>query len=86
MWISGLRLIEAAEACGREDGCCVVGASVRHTPHVPSFQTRQATGDAHEKRVTQELNRRGWHVGPRGQGIIGEPVRLALHSTTSSPR
>ncbi|WP_330242110.1 hypothetical protein [Streptomyces sp. NBC_00525] len=53
---------------------------------MPSFQRRKAIGDAHEQRVTQELNRRGWHVSPWGQGIMGEPVRFALHHTTSSLR
>ncbi|MER8073442.1 hypothetical protein ABTZ59_34910 [Streptomyces sp. NPDC094034] len=50
---------------------------------MPSFQKRKAIGDAHEQRVTQELNRRGWHVSPWGQGVMGEPERLALHHTTS---
>ncbi|WP_405410854.1 hypothetical protein [Streptomyces rubiginosohelvolus] len=53
---------------------------------MPSFQNRKAIGDAHEQRVTQELNRRGWHVSPWGQGILGEPVRYALHRTSSSLR
>ncbi|MFE7581048.1 hypothetical protein ACFU5Y_05695 [Streptomyces gardneri] len=53
---------------------------------MPSFQQRKAIGDAHEQRVTHELNQRGWHVSPWGQGIMGEPVRLALHHTTSSLR
>ncbi|MGW1094157.1 hypothetical protein ACWD5W_00020 [Streptomyces sp. NPDC002455] len=48
---------------------------------MPSFQNRKAIGDAHEQRVTQELNRRGWHVSPWGQGI-----RYALHRTSSSLR
>lgn len=55
-------------------------------PRMPSFQRRKAIGDAHEQRVTKELNQRGWHVSPWGQGIMGEPIRLALHSTTSSLR
>jgi hypothetical protein len=53
---------------------------------MPSFQSRKAIGDAHEQRVTQELTRRGWHVSPWGQGVMGEQVRLALHRTTSSLR
>ncbi|MFE5589188.1 hypothetical protein [Streptomyces sp. NPDC056549] len=51
-----------------------------------SFQQRKAIGDAHEQRVTHELKQRGWHVSPWGQGVMGEPVRLALHHTTSSLR
>ncbi|MFC9595804.1 hypothetical protein ACFTUC_39165 [Streptomyces sp. NPDC056944] len=53
---------------------------------MPSFQQRKAIGDAHEQRVTHELNQRGWHVSPWGQGVMGEPVRLALHHTSSSLR
>ncbi|MET9438055.1 hypothetical protein [Streptomyces sp. NPDC006551] len=53
---------------------------------MPSFHRRKAIGDAHEQRVTQELNHRGWHASPWGQGVMGEPIRLALHHTTSSLR
>ncbi len=50
---------------------------------MPSFHDRKAIGDAHERRVTLELHNRGWHVSPWGQGVMGEPVRLALRSTDS---
>ncbi|MFI6449634.1 hypothetical protein [Kitasatospora sp. NPDC050543] len=50
---------------------------------MPSFHDRKAIGDAHERRVTLELNHRGWDVSPWGQGVMGEPVRLALRSTDS---
>ncbi|MFI1980776.1 hypothetical protein [Streptomyces wedmorensis] len=53
---------------------------------MPSFQRRKAIGDAHEQRVALELNRRGWHVSPWGQGILSKPVRYALHHTSSSLR
>ncbi|GAA4980490.1 hypothetical protein [Kitasatospora paranensis] len=50
---------------------------------MPSFHARKAIGDAHERRVTEELNHRGWDVSPWGQGVMGEPVRVALRSTDS---
>ncbi|MGW0702258.1 hypothetical protein ACWD0A_23660 [Streptomyces sp. NPDC002867] len=53
---------------------------------MPSFQIRKAIGDAHELRVTQQLTLRGWHVSPWGQGVMGEPIRRALHGTGSCLR
>ncbi|MFC4606222.1 hypothetical protein ACFO9E_00010 [Streptomyces maoxianensis] len=53
---------------------------------MPSFHDRKAIGDAHERRVAQELRQRGWHVNTWGQGVLAAPVRSALHGTDSSLR
>ncbi|MEU3320812.1 hypothetical protein ACGFZG_27255 [Streptomyces antibioticus] len=53
---------------------------------MPSFQQRKAVGDAHEKRVAEELALRGWDVSPWGQGVLTEAVRVALRGTESSLR
>ena len=43
-------------------------------------------GDAHERRVAEELALRGWGVSPWGQGVLTEAVRVALRGTESSLR
>ena len=43
-------------------------------------------GDAHERRVAEELALRGWDVSPWGQGVLTEAVRVALRGTESSLR
>ena len=43
-------------------------------------------GDAHERRVAEELALRGWNVSPWGQGVLTEAVRVALRGTESSLR
>jgi hypothetical protein len=53
---------------------------------MPSFQHRKAVGDAHERRVAQELVLRGWDVNAWGQGVLTEAVRSALRGTDSSLR
>lgn len=51
-----------------------------------SFQHRKAVGDAHERRVAQELARRGWAVNAWGQGVLTDAVQSALRGTSSSLR
>ncbi|MEV7416543.1 hypothetical protein [Streptomyces sp. NPDC089919] len=53
---------------------------------MPSFQQRKAVGDAHEKRIAEELTARGWSVNPWGQGVLTQPVQAALRMTDSSLR
>ncbi|MFF2205531.1 hypothetical protein [Streptomyces sp. NPDC058145] len=43
-------------------------------------------GDAHERRVAEDLALRGWNVSPWGQGVLTEAVRVALRGTESSLR
>jgi hypothetical protein len=53
---------------------------------MPSFQQRKDVGDAHEQRVAEELNHRGWTVDAWGQGVLSEGVRCALRGTDSALR
>jgi hypothetical protein len=54
--------------------------------NVVSWSARKEIGDAHEARVHNELERRGWTVAPYGQGVLPEPIRRALKATDSAMR
>lgn len=43
-----------------------------------SGQHRLHLGQGHEQRVQRELERRGWHVQPWGQGLLDDVTRQAL--------
>src|ERR1044072_2423471 len=43
-----------------------------------NWDQRKAIGDAHEERVSVELEGRGWEVAPWGQGILPPGIRTAL--------
>lgn len=45
------------------------------------WENRKQVGDAHEERVTRELEARGWTVDPWGQAILSEPVQRAISRT-----
>lgn len=47
---------------------------------------RKSVGDEHERRVKEELERRGWTVDPYGQGVLSEATRRALKTTDSRMR
>lgn len=51
-----------------------------------NWQLRKRVGDAHEQRVAQLLQRRGWDVNQWGQGVLSVPVQTALRGTDSSLR
>ena len=42
-------------------------------------QDRLRIGQAHERQVQTELERRGWYVQPWGQGLLDDRVRQALN-------
>jgi hypothetical protein len=46
-----------------------------------SFETRKRIGDAHEKRVAQEMETRGWTADQWGQAILSERVQRAVSRT-----
>lgn len=54
--------------------------------NVIEWTERKRVGDAHEARVRDELERRGWTVAPYGQGVLPEPIRRALKTTDSAMR
>lgn len=54
--------------------------------NVIPFAERKAAGDAHEFRVRQELELRGWTVDSYGQGILSGEVKRALGRTESLTR
>lgn len=51
-----------------------------------AWSERKAVGDAHEQRVREELERRGWTVSTYGQAILDERIRRALRTTNSRRR
>jgi hypothetical protein len=51
-----------------------------------TWANRKAVGDEHERRVREELERRGWTVSDYGQGILAEAIRRALQRTESGTR
>lgn len=51
-----------------------------------NFAARLAAGTDHEKRVTRELEHRGWAVAGYGQGSLPEPVRAAVQRCGSRLR
>lgn len=54
--------------------------------NLPTWPDRRAVGDEHERRVREELERRGWTVNPYGQGVLSEEIRRALKTTDSPMR
>ena len=48
-----------------------------------TFGQQLAVGEAHERRVTKELEERGWTVTPWGQGIMPETIRQAIREAGS---
>jgi Holliday junction resolvase len=48
-----------------------------------NFTERLAVGEAHERRVKQELELRGWTVTQWGQGILPEVTRWAIREARS---
>lgn len=50
------------------------------------WQDRKKVGDAHEQRVTDELQARGWTVQRCGQGTYPPAIRHALACTDSALR
>lgn len=52
----------------------------------PHWHERKAVGDDLERRIREELERRGWTAAPYGQGILPDPIRRTLGSTNSNMR
>lgn len=50
------------------------------------LQERKQTGDAHHRRVAEELGSRGWRTAPWGRGILPPDIRSALVTSASSLR
>lgn len=48
-----------------------------------NWNERKAVGDAHEQRVAEELEARGWEVAPWGQGTLPPGIRTALSQSDS---
>lgn len=48
------------------------------------WQERKLVGDAHEKRVSEELRARGWDVARWGQGVLSPAICAAI-SRSGSP-
>lgn len=53
---------------------------------ITTWTRRKAVGDGLEKRVREELERRGWTVMPYGQGQWPEAISAALRMTDSTMR
>jgi hypothetical protein len=51
---------------------------------VLGLQERKRAGDAHERRVAEELGARGWRTAPWGQAILPPDIRSALVSSASN--
>jgi hypothetical protein len=50
-----------------------------------TYRERKIVGDAHERRVTHELTRRGWTVAPCGIGTYPREI-IDAFTATNSPR
>lgn len=48
---------------------------------LPDWAERKIVGDAHEARVREEFEKRGYIVAPWGQGLLCEPIRRLLSRT-----
>jgi Holliday junction resolvase len=51
-----------------------------------TWQERKQVGDAHERRVLNELEARGWTVAPWGQGVLPVAIQAALSQSESQWR
>jgi len=51
-----------------------------------SFSERLQVGETHERRVADELRRRGWVVDQWGQGVLSKPIRDGLWRSNSRLR